>query len=68
MILLFALALGDVAGALGAGSYAASLVGDNVNTTLLLPILFTFGFIAPLLVQLGNFRDYDTNSTSNCFD
>ena len=68
VILLFALALGDVAGALGAGSYAATLVGDNVNTTLLLPILFLLRVLLhSLLVLVGDFRDYDTNSTSNCF-
>ena len=76
VILLFALALGDVAGALGAGSYAASLVGDNVNTTLLLPILFllssfiafsigsswgTFAIMIPIALQIALELDLQTS-------
>ena len=76
VILLFALALGDVAAALGAGSYAASLVGDNVNTTLLLPILFllssfiafsigsswgTFAIMIPIALQIALELDLQTS-------
>ena len=76
VILLFALALGDVAGELGAGSYAASLVGDNVNTTLLLPILFllssfiafsigsswgTFAIMIPIALQIALELDLQTS-------
>ncbi|GIT23346.1 MAG: hypothetical protein CM1200mP40_30280 [Gammaproteobacteria bacterium] len=40
VILLFALALGDVANALGTGIYVASLVEDTIPAILLLPLLF----------------------------
>ena len=39
VILLFALALGDVASLLGAGTYAAGIAEDNVSAVLLLPLL-----------------------------
>ncbi|MGI9204563.1 MAG: Na+/H+ antiporter NhaC family protein, partial [Woeseiaceae bacterium] len=39
-ILLFALALGDVANSLGTGSYVAAAVGDSVPTPLLAPLVF----------------------------
>jgi Na+/H+ antiporter NhaC len=39
-ILLFALALGDVAQALGTGTYIASVVGDAIPGPLLAPLIF----------------------------
>lgn len=39
-ILLFALALGDVAASLGTGAYVAAAVGDNVPSPLLAPLVF----------------------------
>jgi tetracycline resistance efflux pump len=39
-ILLFALALGDVALLLGTGTYVAGVVGDNVPVVLLAPLVF----------------------------
>jgi Na+/H+ antiporter NhaC len=39
-ILLFALALGDVAQALGTGIYIASVVGDTIPGPLLAPLIF----------------------------
>ena len=76
VILLFALALGDVAGVLGAGSYAASLVSDNVSKILLLPILFllssfiafsigsswgTFAIMIPIALQIALELDLRTS-------
>ncbi len=47
MILLFALALGDVANLLGTGVYVAQLAQDTVPLALMLPLLFlTSAFIA----------------------
>ena len=47
MILLFALALGDVANLLGTGIYVAQLVQQSIPSALLLPLLFIIsGFIA----------------------
>jgi tetracycline resistance efflux pump len=47
MILLFALALGDVANLLGTGVYVAQLVQQSIPLALLLPLLFVIsGFIA----------------------
>lgn len=47
MILLFALALGDVANLLGTGAYIAQLVEQSIPLLLLLPLLFLIsGFIA----------------------
>jgi tetracycline resistance efflux pump len=47
MILLFALALGDVANLLGTGVYVAQLVQQSIPMALLLPLLFIIsGFIA----------------------
>jgi hypothetical protein len=40
IILLLALALGDVAGELGTGVYVANLVGGNIPPVLLAPIVF----------------------------
>lgn len=46
-ILLLALALGDVANALGTGLYVATAVGDTIPTPLLAPLVFlTSSFIA----------------------
>jgi len=47
MILLFALALGDVANLLGTGAYVAQLAQETIPSALLLPLLFIIsGFIA----------------------
>lgn len=47
MILLFALALGDVANLLGTGVYVAQLVQQSIPLAMLLPLLFIIsGFIA----------------------
>jgi len=47
MILLFALALGDIANLLGTGDYVARLVQGSIPQFLLLPLLFlTSSFIA----------------------
>jgi len=39
-ILLFALALGDVANSLGTGAYVAAVVGDSIPSPLLAPLVF----------------------------
>ena len=47
MILLFALALGDVANLLGTGVYVAGIVQDTIPVSMMLPLLFIVsGFIA----------------------
>ena len=47
IILLLALALGDVARLLGTGIYVANFVGENVPTVLLAPLIFVVSaFIA----------------------
>lgn len=47
MILLFALALGDVANLLGTGVYVAQIVQQSIPLAMLLPLLFIIsGFIA----------------------
>ena len=47
LILLFALALGDVANLLGSGVYVAQLAQDTIPMALLVPLLFILsGFIA----------------------
>ena len=68
VILLFALALGDVAGLLGAATYAAAIAEDNVSAVLLLPLLFvlssfiafsigsswgTFAIMIPIALQIA---------------
>lgn len=68
MILLFALALGDVANLLGTGDYVAQLAQDNIPRYLLLPLLFlisgviafsigsswgTFAIMIPLAMQIA---------------
>jgi Na+/H+ antiporter NhaC len=40
VILLLALALGDVAMTLGTGTYVANLVGENIPSVLLAPLVF----------------------------
>ncbi len=40
IILLLALAMGDVANALGTGVYVANLVGENISPVLLAPLVF----------------------------
>lgn len=67
MILLFALALGDVANLLGTGQYVAQLAQDTIPSFLLLPLLFvissfiafsigsswgTFAIMIPLAMQI----------------
>jgi len=68
MILLLALALGDVANLLGTGIYVAQLAQEAIPTFLLLPLLFftssfiafsigsswgTFGIMIPLALQIA---------------
>ena len=68
VILLFALALGDVAGLLGAATYAAAIAENNVSVVLLLPLLFvlssfiafsigsswgTFAIMIPIALQIA---------------
>ena len=67
MILLFALALGDVAALLGTGAYVAQITQETIPTVLLLPLLFlvssfiafsigsswgTFAIMIPLAMQI----------------
>jgi len=76
MILLFALALGDVANLLGTGSYVAQLAQDNIPLFLLLPLLFllsafiafsigsswgTFAIMIPLAMQIALSLDVSTS-------
>ena len=68
VILLFALALGDVANLLGTGSYVAQLAREAIPLSLLLPLLFilsafiafsigsswgTFAIMIPLAMQIA---------------
>jgi Na+/H+ antiporter NhaC len=68
LVLLLALALGDVTTELGTGAYVASVVGGRVPSVLLLPLLFgaagliafatgsswgTFAIVLPLAVPLS---------------
>lgn len=72
MILLFALALGDVANLLGTGVYVAQLAQDTIPSFLLLPLLFlissviafsigsswgTFAIMIPLAIQISTALD-----------
>ena len=67
MILLFSLALGDVANALGTGVYVAQLAQETIPSSVLLPLLFllsafiafsigsswgTFAIMIPLAMQI----------------
>lgn len=68
MILLFALALGDIANSLGTGAYVAELAQGAIPLTLMLPLLFilssgiafsigsswgTFAIMIPLAIQIS---------------
>jgi Na+/H+ antiporter NhaC len=72
MILLFALALGDVANLLGTGVYVAQLAQESIPRFLLLPLLFvissfiafsigsswgTFAIMIPLAMQIATALD-----------
>ena len=72
MILLFALALGDVANLLGTGVYVAQLAQESIPPFLLLPLLFiissfiafsigsswgTFAIMIPLAMQIATALD-----------
>ena len=74
VILLFALALGDVANALGTGIYVAGVAEDTIPTILLLPLLFlisgviafsigsswgTFAIMIPLAIQISLSLDFN---------
>ena len=69
-ILLLALALGDVANALGTGLYVATAVGDTIPTPLLAPLIFlTSSFIAfSVGSSWGHIRDHDSDCYSDCDD
>lgn len=73
MILLFALALGDVANLLGTGVYVAQLAQDTIPGFLLLPLLFvissfiafsigsswgTFAIMIPLAMQISTALEF----------
>ena len=75
VILLFALALGDVANAVGTGIYVAGLVEDTIPAILLLPLLFlisgviafsigsswgTFAIMIPLAIQISLALDFNS--------
>lgn len=75
MILLFALALGDVANLLGTGVYVAQLAQDSITPVLMLPLLFlissfiafsigsswgTFAIMIPLAMQIAVAMDLST--------
>ena len=74
VILLFALALGDVANLLGTGNYVAQLAREAIPLSLLLPILFilsafiafsigsswgTFAIMIPLAMQIALSLDFN---------
>lgn len=76
MILLFALALGDVANLLGTGAYVAQLAQETVPGSILLPLLFvlssviafsigsswgTFAIMIPLSMQIAVSLDFNTS-------
>lgn len=76
MILLFALALGDVANLLGTGVYVAQLAQETIPVTMLLPLLFlissfiafsigsswgTFAIMIPLAMQIALSLDLSTS-------
>lgn len=76
MILLFALALGDVANLLGTGAYVAQLAQETIPTAILLPLLFilsgfiafsigsswgTFAIMIPLAMQIAVSLDFSTS-------
>ena len=72
MILLFALALGDIANLLGTGVYVAGLAQETIPVVLMLPLLFlisafiafsigsswgTFAIMIPLAMQIATAMD-----------
>jgi Na+/H+ antiporter NhaC len=72
-ILLFALALGDVAQALGTGTYVAGVVGDTIPGPLLAPLIFivsafiafsvgsswgTFAIMIPIAIPIATTLGY----------
>lgn len=74
VILLFALALGDVANLLGTGTYVAQLAREAIPLSLLLPLLFilsafiafsigsswgTFAIMIPLAMQIALSLDFN---------
>jgi Na+/H+ antiporter NhaC len=76
MILLFSLALGDVANALGTGVFVAQLAQETIPSALLLPLLFllsafiafsigsswgTFAIMIPLAMQIVAALDMNTS-------
>lgn len=76
LILLFALALGDVANLLGTGAYVAQLAEETIPAAILLPLLFllsgfiafsigsswgTFAIMIPLAMQIAISMDYSTS-------
>lgn len=76
MILLFSLALGDIANALGTGVYVAQLAQEAIPTAFLLPLLFllsafiafsigsswgTFAIMIPLAMQLVGALDMNAS-------
>ena len=76
MILLFSLALGDVANALGTGVFVAQLAQETIPSALLLPLLFllsafiafsigsswgTFAIMIPLAMQIVAALDMDAS-------
>ncbi|MFN3162234.1 MAG: Na+/H+ antiporter NhaC family protein [Pseudohongiellaceae bacterium] len=75
MILLFALALGDVANLLGTGVYVAQVAQESIPVALMLPLLFlisafiafsigsswgTFAIMIPLAMQIALSLDLST--------
>ena len=75
MILLFALALGDVANLLGTGAYVAQVAQESIPLALMLPLLFilssfiafsigsswgTFAIMIPLAMQIALSLDVST--------
>jgi len=76
MILLFALALGDVANLLGTGVYVAQVAQESIPVALMLPLLFlisafiafsigsswgTFAIMIPLAMQIALSLDLSTS-------
>ncbi|MEX2469641.1 MAG: Na+/H+ antiporter NhaC family protein, partial [Pseudohongiellaceae bacterium] len=75
MILLFALALGDIAGLLGTGVYVAGLAQESIPVVAMLPLLFlisaviafsigsswgTFAIMIPLAMQIAMAMELST--------
>ena len=65
-ILLFALAMGDVAQALGTGTYIAGVVGDTIPGPLLAPLIFIVSAFIAFFggIKLGNLCDHDSDRHS----